>query len=216
MLFASGRVVSAVAALLAIAACGAEAPRPTEEAAVNAALPPASAESVAAAPMPEQSEGVEPPSATLPGIDNAPGTETQGSEIASERVQGLWQVVDAAGPASGRDMIGRTLSFTESALGWIWADGKVEPGCSEPYFHVVVEAVHVRAFAPAFRAGWPKFRLPPDDVGAMHVWECEGAEEMFGPQEPAAGSAFFPVATDRLVMNWHNGTVLLLKRQGER
>lgn len=157
-------------------------------------------------------EGVEPPSATLKGVDAAPGMEAPGTESPSDQVEGLWKVIDAAGPASAKAMLGRTLSFDDTALGWLAKDGKVEPGCSSPIYHIVVEAIQVRSFAPAFKAGWPQFRLPPAAVGPMHVWECEGVEEIFGPQEPAAGSAFFPVAPDKLVMNWHDGAVLLLQR----
>ncbi|MDJ0276325.1 hypothetical protein QLH51_05875 [Sphingomonas sp. 2R-10] len=162
---------------------------------------------------------VEPaPASPVAMPDNAtgapPSTRTPGEEAPAAQVEGRWQVIDAAGPASGRAMIGRTLSFTDTALGWVGADGKVEAGCPDPFYHVVIDPAHLRNFAPAFAVGWPKFALPADRVGAMHVWECGDADSIFGPAEPAAGSAFFPVGGNRLVMNWNDGTVLLLRRPG--
>ncbi len=162
---------------------------------------------------------VEPMRASPTGMpDNAtgapPSTRTTGVEAPAAQVEGRWQVIDAAGPASGRAMIGRTLSFTDAALGWIGADGKVEAGCPDPFYHVVTDPEHLRSFAPAFAVGWPKFALPAGQVGGMHVWECGDADSIFGPAEPAAGSAFFPVGGDRLVTNWNDGTVLLLRRPG--
>lgn len=204
---------AAAASLLAVAACNAEVSRAADDtnatattSAADATLPPQTAPTQASEP-----EGVEPPSASLRGVS---GGEAPGSEIPPEQAHGRWQVIDAAGGASGKALVGRTLSFTDAALGWVGTDGKVEPGCSSPFYHIVSETVQVRQFATAFKPGWSRFRLPPSDVGPMHVWECGEGDEIFGPEEPAAGSAFFPVGTDRLVMNWKDGTVLLLRKQG--
>lgn len=154
--------------------------------------------------------GVEPPTATL--NQQTTDAEAPGEEAPQERVKGRWRVVDAAGPEGGMSMIGRTLSFTDEALGWVGKDGKVASDCRDPFFHVITEAAEVRSFSTAFKAGWAKFRLPPGDVGAMHAWECGDGKSVFGPREPAAGSVFFPIGTDGLVMNWHDGAVLLLRR----
>lgn len=216
-LFAANRRIAPFAAmaasLLVVAACTAEESNAADggDAVATTTLPEATTpEPAAAAVQQARPEGVEPPSATLKGA----GAEAPGSEISPEQAHGRWKVVEATGPASARAMIGRTLSFTEAALGWQAADGKIEPGCSSPFFHVVSETAQVRAFAQPFKPGWREFRLPPSDVGAMHVWECGEGDEIFGPEEPAAGSAFFPVGSDRLVMNWNDGAVLLLRKQG--
>lgn len=212
-----GRGVGLAATLaiaLTLTACGSE-PSPATDHAVadNAAatVTPMAVPSLQA--QPAEPEGIEPPSATLAELGEIrPGMETPGTEMPADQAYGRWKVIDAAGAPSGRTMIGRTLSFTEDALGWINADGKVEPGCPDMY-HIALEAMQVKQAAPLFRPGWAKFRLPPDQVGPMHVMECDG-EGVFGPPE-TGGSSFFPVGKDRLVMNWLDGTVLLLRKEGK-
>jgi hypothetical protein len=196
------RRFAALAAALALAACGTD--------------PGAGTDNAVATPTPVPAEappGVEPPAATLAELGNIqPGTETPGTEIPAGQAHGRWKVVDAAGPPGGRAMIGRTLMFTDEALGWIDEGGKVESGCPDHVYHIALEALQVKEAAPLFRPGWARFRLPPGDVGPMHVWECGDADSLFGPEE-TGGSVFFPVGTDRLVMNWHGGTVLLLRKE---
>jgi hypothetical protein len=195
-------VVVALASALAIAACGTGSPALNDN------------QSATLAPAPSaEPQGVEPPSATLAALGKiAPGTELPGTELPDTQAYGQWKVIDAAGPASGRAMIGRTLSFTEEALGWQDASGKVASGCPDHVYHIAQMAMEVKNAAPRFRPGWAKFRLPPADVGPMHVWECGDATSVFGPAE-TGGSVFVPVGTDRMVMNWLGGTVLLLRRQ---
>ncbi|WP_107964593.1 hypothetical protein [Sphingomonas sp. PP-CE-3G-477] len=120
--------------------------------------------------------------------------------------------MDAIGAGNATAMIGSTLSFTDEALGWVGKDGNVAPDCRDPFFHVITEMAEVTNFAAAFKPGWTKFKLPRGEVGAMHAWECGDGESVFGPRQPAAGSLFFPVGTDGLIMNWHEGAVLLLRR----
>jgi hypothetical protein len=156
------------------------------------------------------------PSATLAQLGTIePGMEMPGTELPAAQAYGQWKVVDAAGPASGRGMIGRTLSFTAEALGWTDSSGKVAPGCPDHVYHIALEAMQVKQAAPAFSPGWAKFRLPPGEVGPMHMWECGDAESIFGPAE-TGGSVFFPVGTDRLEMNWMDGAVLLLRKKDDR
>jgi hypothetical protein len=172
-----------------------------------------SAEPAADAATPATSAEATPTSkdANQSSDDVAPG-EVSETEAPAARVHGKWKVIDAAGGASGNAMVGRTLSFSETALGWVGADGKVSAECPDPFYHIVADAAQVRDFAPAFRVGWTKFKLPPAQVRAMHAWECGDADSIFGPEAPAGGSAFYPVGTDRLVMNWNGGTVFLLPR----
>jgi hypothetical protein len=144
-----------------------------------------------------------------------PGMETPGTELSAAQAYGQWKVVDAAGPASGRGMIGRTLSFTAEALGWTDSSGKMAPGCPDHVYHIALEAMQVKQAAPAFSPGWAKFWLPPNEVGPMHMRECGDAESIFNPAE-TGGSMFFPVGTDRLVMNWMDGAVLLLRKKDDR
>lgn len=158
-------------------------------------------------------EGVEPPSATLAKLGKVePGTETPGTEIPATQAYGRWKVIDAAGSGSGQALVGRTLSFTEDSLGWVDASSSVEHGCADAVYHIALLAMQVKEAAPAFRPGWSKFRIPPGDVGPMHMWECGDADSVFGPAN-TSGSVFFPVGTDRLVMNWHDGAVLLLRKE---
>ncbi len=165
-------------------------------------------------PHATEGEGLEPPSASLVALaEIQPGMETPGTEMPDTQAYGRWKVIDAAGPPGGNAMIGRTLSFTEDALGWLDAKGKVEPGCPYTMYHIPILASQVREAAPLFRPGWSRFRLPPDKVGAMHVWECDDGTSVFGPPE-TGGSMFVPVGKDRLVMNWMNGAVLLLRKDG--
>ncbi len=213
------RIAAVLASALAIAACGTgtSAVANDESAAVagNDAAEVTSAPVAGPAPSAQAraSEGVEPPSATLAALGEIePGTETPGTEISDAQAYGQWKVIDAAGPASGQAMIGRTLTFTEDELGWQDAGGKVEATCPNHMYHIAQMAAEVKKAAPIFRPGWARFRLPPSDVGPMHVWECGDAESVFGPVE-TGGAAFFPVGKDRLVMNWNNGAVLLLRKE---
>ncbi|MFV0623111.1 hypothetical protein ACBY01_03740 [Sphingomonas sp. ac-8] len=206
------RFATALSLTLAIAACGTE-PAPVADNETAGVTPTAHWSPRARTPEPE---GVDPPSATLAELgDDLDGVETPGMEIPGTQAYGRWMVVDAAGPASGRAMIGRTLTFTEEKLGWTDASGKVEAGCPDHVYHIAWLAAHVKQAAPLFRPGWAKFRLPPGDVGPMHVWECGATESLFGPAE-TSGSVFFPVGTDRLVMNWMDGAVLLLRKEGKK
>ncbi|WP_260599659.1 hypothetical protein [Sphingomonas endolithica] len=204
------RAVAAAALLLASTACGAT---PGANAVTSETTTTAEPAADAAAPATPPSPEATPLSADTnqSGDDVAPG-EVSGTEAPAARVHGKWKVIDAAGGASGNAMVGRTLSFSETALGWVGADGKVSAECPDPFYHIVSDATEVRKFSPAFKVGWAKFKLPPAQVGAMHVWECGDADSIFGPEDPAGGSAFYPVGTDRLVMNWNDGTVLLLRR----
>jgi len=138
--------------------------------------------------------------------------EVPGEEAAPECVHGRWRVVDVAGGASAIAMMGRALSFTDAALGWAGSDGKVPTACSNPFHHVITELADVRAFTPAFTTGWARFKLPPARVGAMHAWEGGDGAAIFGPAKPAAGSLFYPVGSDGIVLNWNNGAVLRLRR----
>jgi len=216
------RLATAVAAALAIAACGTgtSAVVNDEGAALSgndagAVTPVAVADSAPAATQ-AAPQGVEPPSASLVALGTIEsGTEAPGTEISDAQAYGEWKVIDAAGPASGQAMIGRTLVFNDDELGWRGANGTVEATCPNHMYHLAQMAAEVKSAAPTFRPGWVRFRLPPDDVGAMHVWECGDAESVFGPAE-TGGAAFFPVGKDRLVMNWTNGAVLLLRKERGR
>jgi hypothetical protein len=211
--YLSLRTVAAAALVLASAACGAT-PATNAVTSENAAAAEPGSGDATSSTQPIEAK-VTPPAGDLnqSGDDAAPG-EVSGAEAPPERVHGKWQVIDAAGGASGNAMVGRTLSFSETALGWAGSDGKVSPECPDPFYHIVSDAAQVRQFSPAFKAGWAKFKFPPAQVGAIHAWECGDADAVFGPEEPAGGSVFYPVGTDRLVMNWEGGTVLLLRRQG--
>ncbi len=206
------RLVATLAMALTVTACGSEPSSATNDAVgENAATTVTPMAVPAPRAQPAEPEGIEPPSATLAALGEIrPGMETPGTEMPADQAYGRWKVIDAAGAPSGQAMIGHTLSFTEDALGWIDANGKVEPGCPDMY-HIALEAMQVKQAAPLFRPGWAKFRLPPDQVGPMHVMECDG-EGVFGPPE-TGGSNFFPVGKDRIVMNWLDGTVLLLRKE---
>lgn len=211
------RYVVVLAAALATASCGA-----TKDSNVVIDANAVAVERVsrpAAVPSPPPAVEGGNPSDFAPepiGEGVAPEAEVSGAskEAPGERVFGRWQVIDAAGPASANAMIGRTLSFTEQTLGWVGANGKPASECPDPLYHVVVASGEVRTFALAFTDGWTKFRIPRKEIGAMHSWECGDGETIFGPPKPADGSVFYPVRSDRLVMNWFDGAVLLLRRRG--
>ncbi len=140
--------------------------------------------------------------------------EVAGDEAPPERVHGRWRVIKETGTPRAKRMVGRILSFDDAALGWIGPDGKTEPGCRDPFYHIVSDASEARNFSRPFKPAWAKFELAQNRVGGLHVWECGDGDEIFGPSEPAAGSAFYPVGQDQLMMNWLDGNILLLRRAG--
>lgn len=210
------RYVVVMAAALAIASCGATKNSNVVVDATTVAMEPVPHTASVSPPQPAVKAGDAADFAPEPiGAGVAAEAEVSGAdkEAPGERVFGRWQVIDAAGPASANAMVGRTLSFNEQTLGWVGANGKPASECPDPLYHVIVASGEVRSFAPAFKDGWAKFRIPRKDIGPMHTWECGDGETTFGPPKPADGSVFYPVGSDRLVMNWFDGAVLLLRRQ---
>lgn len=145
--------------------------------------------------------------------DIVPG-EVAGDEAPPERVHGRWRVIAETDTSGAKQMVGRILSFDDTTLGWIGPDGKTEAECRDPFYHIVSDASEARSFSRPFKPAWAKFGLVQGRVGGLHVWECGDGDEIFGPAEPAAGSAFYPVGQDQLMMNWLDGNILLLRREG--
>jgi hypothetical protein len=169
----------------------------------------AAAEVAAPAPAAEATDSAtsanETADAAIPG-------ESSGQEAPPERVHGHWRVIQETGGA-GKSMVGKTLVFDDTALGWAGANGKAAPGCADPFYHVVSDASEVRSFSAPFKPAWSRFGLTPRGVGALHAWECGDGDATFGPEKPAGGSVFYPIGSDRLMMNWEGGNILLLTRQ---
>ena len=162
-------------------------------------------------------QDAQPKAATLPGVGDA---DMPGEELPAEQFHGRWTVervaADATAPAGfapDRGWIGRTLRFDADMVGWLAKDGSVETAtqCESPTMSILWTAAIARRLSQPFRPAWSALNIPLDQVGPAHSWECDTAEPTsFGPDN----GIFFPVGKDRLVLNWKDHTILLLRRAG--
>ncbi len=112
-----------------------------------------------------------------------------------------------------RRLVGRSFTFTPDAAVWSDRQGAVEEAsrCASPLVGIMQPAGNARELARSFRTAWASFRLPPADIGPPHHFVCDSEEEsQFQPGE----GIMFPVGRDRLVMNWFNHNIILLRRTG--
>ena len=166
---------------------------------------------IATATQAAASSDAQPTAATLPGVADA---ALPGTELPAEQFHGRWTVervaADASAPAGfapDQGWIGRTLQFDEDVVGWTGTGTAAK--CESHITSIVRTAAIVRHLAQPFRPAWSALNIPLTQVGLAHRWECDTAEpRSFGPDD----GIFFPVGKDRLVLNWNDHTILLLRR----
>ena len=168
---------------------------------------------------PASAEPPQPEAALLTGRDAADLPE---GGYTPDQLYGTWrveQVTAADGVPAGftpdRSMIGKTMRFNEAVLGWQDKNGQMETAglCPEPNYQIAWTVANVRILSKPFRPAWAALNIPLNDVGTMHYWNCGGPDNpgdntgfYYGDQ------AFFLIGDDRMIMNWYDGTIMLLRR----
>ncbi len=161
-------------------------------------------------------------------MDQPAQTENQGEtadanrEVPIRELVGNWTVeklwVDTSGvtayalddPAA----VGSVMAVTPETIKWTKSASDQfasEDVCGGPTPIIIRDAASAQQTGASMQAAIRYFAIPKNSLGPLHEMACSESGN-WGP-EAAGGSNFYPVSGGRMVMNWYDGAVLLLRRQ---
>lgn len=145
-------------------------------------------------------------------------------EITVKELQGSWKVVSISASSHTKKAVARRLKqpmrgaivdIYPEQMRWSFMPQKSEGSndfCEEPVSGIIIQPVARERADAFFAAALKSMKLASAATGNPHEWLC-AAGGKWGLSE-SSGALFLPLARGEMLMGWHDGRILRLKRMG--